>query len=198
MKFGEILGIVVVGGVGWYLYNAYLDAAASNAITTGTPPANTSTPATGAFAAPAGFTITTDTNGAYKGTVTFNGALVTLDVIPGAIGKTAGVIWNTSGADVTGTYTAAQQTQLYGLFQAAAQAQGLSWPTVGVSGLGAGPRPMLVPRAIMPQRGMSAYMRQNYVTPQSLVDPWNSTRIRIPNGWGPGPNSAYANMRRPA
>lgn len=34
------------------------------------------------------------------------------------------------------------------------------------------------------QLGMGDYQMQSFVTPQVLVDPWNSARIRIPPGWG--------------
>jgi hypothetical protein len=34
------------------------------------------------------------------------------------------------------------------------------------------------------QLGMGDYQMQSFVTPQVLVDPWNSARIRIPQGWG--------------
>ena len=34
------------------------------------------------------------------------------------------------------------------------------------------------------QLGMGDYNMQSFVTPQVLVDPWNSARIRIPPGWG--------------
>jgi hypothetical protein len=36
------------------------------------------------------------------------------------------------------------------------------------------------------QLGMGDYQMQSFVTPQVLVDPWNSAAIRVPNGWGPG------------
>ena len=34
------------------------------------------------------------------------------------------------------------------------------------------------------QLGMGDYQMQSFVTPQVLVDPWNSAEIAIPNGWG--------------
>ena len=36
------------------------------------------------------------------------------------------------------------------------------------------------------QLGMGDYQMQSFVTPQILVDPFNSAAIRVPNGWGPG------------
>lgn len=33
--------------------------------------------------------------------------------------------------------------------------------------------------------GMGDYMMQSFVTPQVLVDPYNSAQIQIPNGWAP-------------
>ena len=36
------------------------------------------------------------------------------------------------------------------------------------------------------QLGMGDYQMQSFVTPQILVDPFNSAQIRVPNGWGPG------------
>lgn len=35
------------------------------------------------------------------------------------------------------------------------------------------------------QLGMGDYQVQSFVTPQVLVDPWNSAAIAIPNGWAP-------------
>jgi hypothetical protein len=35
------------------------------------------------------------------------------------------------------------------------------------------------------QLGMGDYQAQSFVTPQVLVDPWNSARIQIPPGWSP-------------
>jgi hypothetical protein len=35
------------------------------------------------------------------------------------------------------------------------------------------------------QLGMGDYQVQSFVTPQVLVDPWNSAQIQIPNGWAP-------------
>jgi len=35
------------------------------------------------------------------------------------------------------------------------------------------------------QLGMGDYQVQSFVTPQVLVDPWNSAAISIPNGWAP-------------
>jgi hypothetical protein len=35
------------------------------------------------------------------------------------------------------------------------------------------------------QLGMGDYQVQSFVTPQVLVDPWNSAAIQIPNGWAP-------------
>lgn len=35
------------------------------------------------------------------------------------------------------------------------------------------------------QLGMGDYQVQSFVTPQVLVDPWNSAQIAIPNGWAP-------------
>lgn len=33
--------------------------------------------------------------------------------------------------------------------------------------------------------GMGDYQMQSFVTPQVLVDPYNSAKIQIPNGWAP-------------
>jgi hypothetical protein len=35
------------------------------------------------------------------------------------------------------------------------------------------------------QLGMGDYQMQSFVTPQVLVDPWNSAEVAIPNGWAP-------------
>ena len=35
------------------------------------------------------------------------------------------------------------------------------------------------------QLGMGDYQVQSFVTPQVLVDPWNSAQVAIPNGWAP-------------
>jgi hypothetical protein len=35
--------------------------------------------------------------------------------------------------------------------------------------------------------GMGDYQMQSFVTPQVLVDPWNSAEIQIPDGWGAAP-----------
>lgn len=35
------------------------------------------------------------------------------------------------------------------------------------------------------QLGMGDYQMQSFVTPQVLVDPWNSAQIMLPNGWAP-------------
>jgi hypothetical protein len=35
------------------------------------------------------------------------------------------------------------------------------------------------------QLGMGDYQMQSFVTPQVLVDPWNSAQIAVPPGWGP-------------
>jgi hypothetical protein len=37
------------------------------------------------------------------------------------------------------------------------------------------------------QLGMGDYQMQSFVTPQVLVDPWNSAEIAVPNGWGAAP-----------
>jgi hypothetical protein len=37
------------------------------------------------------------------------------------------------------------------------------------------------------QLGMGDYQMQSFVTPQVLVDPWNSAQIAVPPGWGPAP-----------
>lgn len=37
------------------------------------------------------------------------------------------------------------------------------------------------------QLGMGDYQMQSFVTPQVLVDPWNSAEIAIPDGWGAAP-----------
>lgn len=34
--------------------------------------------------------------------------------------------------------------------------------------------------------GMGDYQMQSFVTPQVLVDPWNSAALQIPQGWGGG------------
>jgi hypothetical protein len=54
------------------------------------------------------------------------------------------------------------------------------------------------------QLGMGDYQMQSFVTPQVLVDPWNSAEIAIPDGWGAapppmltaagGPNAGGANV----
>jgi hypothetical protein len=35
------------------------------------------------------------------------------------------------------------------------------------------------------QLGMGDYQMQSFVTPQILVDPWNSAQVQIPTGWAP-------------
>lgn len=35
--------------------------------------------------------------------------------------------------------------------------------------------------------GFGDYQMQSFVTPQVLVDPWNSSQVLIPNGWGQPP-----------
>lgn len=37
------------------------------------------------------------------------------------------------------------------------------------------------------QLGMGDYQMQSFVTPQVLVNPYNSAQIMLPNGWGPAP-----------
>lgn len=37
------------------------------------------------------------------------------------------------------------------------------------------------------QLGMGDYQMQSFVTPQVLVDPWNSAEIAIPDAWAPAP-----------
>jgi hypothetical protein len=48
------------------------------------------------------------------------------------------------------------------------------------------------------QLGMGDYQMQSFVTPQVLVDPMNSARIRVPAGWGGGsPNGAPRMLAAP-
>lgn len=42
------------------------------------------------------------------------------------------------------------------------------------------------------QLGMGDYQMQSFVTPQVLVDPYNSAQIMLPNGWGAPPPAAAA------
>lgn len=145
----EILPIVLIGGaawVAWSLYQSYqagLTSAAAPATpaTPATPaasPSTTQTPAAPAPAAspaiviPAGFTVTPDINSSYKGTVTYNGSPATFNVILGNAGNSVGVVYNSSGADVTALLGAANVTTLVNAFQAAANQATIT----GVSGLG--------------------------------------------------------------
>lgn len=48
------------------------------------------------------------------------------------------------------------------------------------------------------QLGMGDYQMQSFVTPQVLVDPWNSARIRIPPGWGARNGSPSGMSKVPA
>ena len=154
---GEIVPIVLIGGaawVAWSLYQSYqagLVAAAASAPAGSTPvspavpaapasPSSTSTAtpaapapsASPAIVIPAGFTVTPDINASYKGTVTYNGALATFNVILGNAGNSAGVVYNSAGQDVTALLGAANVATLVNAFQTAANNATIT----GVSGLG--------------------------------------------------------------
>jgi hypothetical protein len=40
--------------------------------------------------------------------------------------------------------------------------------------------------------GMGDYQMQSFVTPQVLVDPWNSAEVAVPPLWGPAMHQALA------
>lgn len=149
---GEILPILLIGGaawVAWSMYQSYeagVVAAAAAAAppaggtsTTGTSTTGTSTTGTTSTTSgsstptiviPAGFSVAPDINGAYKGTVTYNGSPATLDVI-----LSSGQVYNTAGSDITTLLGSANVTTLINAFQTAVNA-GIVAGTPGFSGLG--------------------------------------------------------------
>ncbi len=164
----DVVGLVLLGGaayVGWSIYQSYVAAqqAATAAATTATtappataaattattaPPATPATPApssTPTIVIPANFSVTPDINGAYKGTVTYNGQPATLDVILANAGNTSGVVWNANGQDITSILGPANVTTLVNAYQAAVNQQTV---TGNLSGLGQ----VRVPTAVIPRR----------------------------------------------
>lgn len=162
----DVVGLVLLGGaayVGWSIYQSYVaaqqaaTAAAAAAATTppaastSTSPATSATPATPApsstptIVIPANFSVTPDINGAYKGTVTYNGQPATLDVILANAGNTSGVVWNANGQDITSILGPANVSTLVTAYQAAVNQQTV---TGNLSGLGQ----VRVPTAVIPRR----------------------------------------------
>ena len=153
---GEIIPIILIGGAAWVAWSMYQSYQAGQFSTVAPPagggspvPPATTTPAppsTPAVIIPAGFTVTPDINGAFKGTVTFNGSPTSFDVILANVGNASGVVWNSAGQDVTAVLGAANVTTLVNAFQAAVN-QAKVAGTPGFSGLGAViPVPMMLTR----------------------------------------------------
>lgn len=136
--FAEVIKFALIGGaawVAWSLYQSYLAGQAAATAPGATPPAGTppttttaATPpaATVTLSIPSNLSVTSDINNALKGMVNVNGQLVSIDVIPSAAGQPSGVVWNSSGDDVTSMFTPAQITQLITAYSLAPK---------GVSGL---------------------------------------------------------------
>lgn len=137
-------GAVSAGNVSWWTtWFGGTAAALPPASTTTTPPTPTPTgtptgtgtgtgSSTGVTATvlplviPNPFVVTSDINGAVKGTVQINGVATSLDVILANIGQPTGVVWNTQGADVTASLPAGVLAPLVAAYQQAAQNAGLS------------------------------------------------------------------------
>ena len=161
-EMGSIIQVVLIGGaawIAWNLYTAYVLGQQSAAIqgtapvqvpvpaptTTTTPPAATAPatpPSVPPIIIPAGFTVTPDINNSYKGTVTYNGSPATLNVILANAGATSGVVYNSTGQDITALLGPANVTTLVNAYQAAANAATVS----GVSGLSQIRVPMMLTR----------------------------------------------------
>jgi hypothetical protein len=150
---GEILKWGLIIGGGYLLYNYFIAPAATAATTpvtgTTTPPTGTTTTTTGSttttptpgLVIPSTLTVTPGINQSLQGTVQLNGESVQLSIITGRAPATSGVIYNTSGTDITAQFTAAQQAQLVQAFLLAPQT------ATGTSGLAALKLPvMLTPR----------------------------------------------------
>jgi hypothetical protein len=177
---GDILGLGLLAGgayLAWTVYQSYLVTAAAAATTpvstTTTTPATTTTSTTTTSASatgsgqpaatlviPTNLTVTPDINNSLKGTVNVNGQSVPLNVIPSAAGQASGVVYNSSGQDVTAMFTAGQITQLITAFSLAPQSAS------GVSGFG---------------RGFGAPMAPNYLragTPMFMPGPYGQAARR--------------------
>lgn len=105
----------------------------SGTTTTTSPAQNTTTTTTttaGATTNASGITgptsVAPDINNSLKGTITLNGTAMTINVIPSAAGQSSGLIWNTSGQDITQQFTAAEQAQILQAFTTAPHTTGLS------------------------------------------------------------------------
>ena len=151
---GEIIPIILIGGAAWVAWSLYQSYQAGQFSTVAAPPSGGSTgttstttvapPATPAVIIPAGFTVTPDVNNSYKGTVTFNGAPTSFNVILANAGNATGVVWNSAGQDVTATLGAANVTTLVNAFQSYVNNAKIAG-TKGFSGLGAVlPVPMML------------------------------------------------------
>lgn len=130
-SIGTIIGVAAAAGAAYLVYQYFFATPATVAAPAGTAPAMGATavpvPAAGTtvpampLSIPAGLTVTSDINNSLKGTVNWNNANVTLNVIPGNAGG-AGVVWSSAGVDITAQFTPAQQQQLIAAFSTAPRA----------------------------------------------------------------------------
>jgi hypothetical protein len=140
--------VLLAGGawVAWSLWQSY-QAGLTTAATTATPAtpatsASATTPATPApsttptIVIPAGFSVVTDINNSYRGTVTYNGTPTSFNVILANAGQSTGVVFNTSGTDVTALLGPANVTTLVNAFQSAVNTETVAGNLAGVYGLG--------------------------------------------------------------
>jgi hypothetical protein len=151
--FAEVLQFALFAGVAlvaWNLYTAYQLGQAQASTTPSTPtstPTTTATTSVPAIVIPANFSVVIDVNNSLRGTVTYNGTPTSFNVIPANAGASTGVVYNTSGQDVTALLGPANVTTLVNAFNAAAASEKVSGTLSGFSGFGQVAR-IAVPRML--------------------------------------------------
>ena len=153
----------------------------SPAPTTAAPAATQPVATQPASTAPAAFnvtvqgTVTPDINNSLKATVNVNGQTMTINVIPANAGGNTGVIYNTSGTDITSQFTSAQQAQIVLAVQSAYNAGGTATPASNTAALTA----------------FAQCVARNPMNPASCIGlsgivpvPWNQSGMRALSGVG--------------
>jgi hypothetical protein len=153
---GEVIQFALLGvgaWIAWNIYEAYV--LGQSSVTAPATPAVPATPATPApsstpsIVIPANFSVTSDINNSYKGQVTYNGSPATFNVIIANAGASSGVVYNSSGQDVTALLGAANVQTLVNAYQAAVNTETVAGTLSGFSGLGQFIR---VPSPVFPRR----------------------------------------------
>lgn len=130
---GDILKIGAVAVGGWLLWSWYESTLPAATTSAGTSTMGTTTPSTVTTppAAPAAPTVTLVIpqnllvtpviNNGLQATVVINGSNAVIAVIPANAGQTSGVVYNSSGTDITSMFSPTQVQQLVSAFSLAPQ-----------------------------------------------------------------------------